>query len=369
MWLQHRAECLYHFPMTKHRYRLNWVTDKLAVGSAPMSHEDLDSLKAQGVTAILNLCAEFCDLHWIESDAGFETYYLPIPDEEAPDLLELEKALDWLDEVIYLGKRALIHCRHGIGRTGTVLNAFLLRKGLGSKLASRTLKPLRSKPANFNQWWFIRKYGKREKPLSLREPTLEVRHMVDLAPFLAEHEEILAALDGQLADQDSLCGRGHERCCQELIEVSLAEAVYVKHAMTVLLSRTTRDMCVARAVEATRAVRQARREAGEVFGPSATAAYRAQGVFCPLHEYGECLIFERRPIACRAFDLPDEARGELLALARERSREISERLMAAYAGVQDGFTPPRFSLPEVVSGKFVQEFFHVLADSETERKG
>jgi len=351
------------------RYQVNWVTDTLAVGSAPMSHADLDALKSQGVTAILNLCAEYCDLHWIESDAGFETYYLPIPDEEAPDLQELEKALDWLDEVIYLGKTALIHCRHGIGRTGTVLNAYLLRKGLGSKLASRTLKPLKSKPSNFNQWWFIRNYGKQEPRLTLREPSLEVRHMVDLTPFLSEHEEILAALDGQLADRDKLCGRDHAGCCRELVPVTLAEAVYVKHAMTVLLSRTTRDQCVKRAVEATRAVRSARREAiaheGPGFEERVAQAYRKADVLCPLNEYGECLIFEHRPIVCRAFDLPPDQRAELETLACKRSDDISSRLMAAYAGVPGGPRPPGFSLPEVISGKFVQEFFHILSRRET----
>ena len=122
-----------------HAYPLTWVTDHLAVGGAPMTYEQLDSLKEQGITAILNLCAEFCDLHDIEAAAGFEVYYLPVPDEEAPDLPALEKALAWLDEAIYLGKKVLIHCRHGIGRTGTVLNAYLLRRGLGHKLAARVL--------------------------------------------------------------------------------------------------------------------------------------------------------------------------------------------------------------------------------------
>ena len=86
-------------------YSLDWITDSLAVGQAPMSYDSLDFIRAQGIGAIMNLCAEFCDLHWIEADAGFQVYYFPIPDEEAPDLPELEKALDWLDECLYLGKK------------------------------------------------------------------------------------------------------------------------------------------------------------------------------------------------------------------------------------------------------------------------
>jgi protein-tyrosine phosphatase len=117
--------------MSRGAYSATWVTDQLAVGAAPMSYEQLDCLRAEGIGAILNLCGEFCDLHDIECAAGFEVYHMPLADEEAPELAELEKALAWLDEAIYLGKKVLIHCRHGIGRTGTVLNAYLLRRGLG----------------------------------------------------------------------------------------------------------------------------------------------------------------------------------------------------------------------------------------------
>ena len=90
------------------------MTDSLAVGQAPMSYEALGQLRQQGIGAIMNLCAEFCDLHWLEADAGFEVYYFPIPDEETPDLAELDKALDWLDECLFLGKKVLVHCRFGL---------------------------------------------------------------------------------------------------------------------------------------------------------------------------------------------------------------------------------------------------------------
>ncbi|HDK43847.1 MAG TPA: hypothetical protein ENG91_04765, partial [Desulfobacteraceae bacterium] len=62
-------------------YELTWITESLAVGHAPMSYAELDSIRAQEIDAIVNLCGEFCDLHEIEEKTGFEVYFLPIPDE------------------------------------------------------------------------------------------------------------------------------------------------------------------------------------------------------------------------------------------------------------------------------------------------
>jgi hypothetical protein len=244
--------------MAKNGYQLDWVTDNLAVGQAPMSYEALEQLRAQGIGAIMNLCAEFCDLHWIEADAGFEVYYFPIPDEEAPDLAELEKALDWLDECLFLGKKVLGHCRFGIGRTGTVVNAYLLRKGLGHRLAGKTLKGFKSRPANFDQWWFIRKYGKQEKPLTVREPALETKHLVDLFPFFTDYGELLHEVDTLLlkAGKVALCGREHIDCCRDLVVVSFIEAVYVNHVINTTLGRLTRQGVIERALEAGRSLRE-----------------------------------------------------------------------------------------------------------------
>jgi protein-tyrosine phosphatase len=100
-------------------YHITWITDHLAVGYAPTSYVELDAIREHGIDAIVNLCAEFSDLHEIQMKSGFEVYYFPITDEHAPDMDEMEKALAWLDEAIYLGKKTLVHCSHGIGRTVT----------------------------------------------------------------------------------------------------------------------------------------------------------------------------------------------------------------------------------------------------------
>lgn len=343
-------------------YNLTWVTDHLAVGHAPMSHDHLDLLKKEGIDAIMNLCGEFCDLHEIEAESGFEVYYLPLADEEAPDMAELEKALAWLDEAIYLGKRVLIHCRHGIGRTGTVLNAYLLRRGLGHRLAGQKLKKLRSKPANFDQWWTIRRYGRSSKRLTVREPSLEYRNIVDLGPFLHDYNALANKADEAVTSAVSTlerCGRDHDRCCSTPISLTMIEAVYLAHRINAHMKSDARLAAIERAVET---ARRERRTTGEIISDK-PFCLASSGAYCPLSEDGLCIIFENRPMQCRLFELPEERNSELWdELVGPALSDLSRQVYLAFTGELPQTEPPRFALPDVVSGRYVQTFFHHLRD-------
>jgi protein-tyrosine phosphatase len=138
-----------------------WITDHICVGPAPMSSKDLETIKGNGVTAIVNLCAEFPQLHQLEKTYGFSVWYLPVTDDCAPQTTPADAALDWLEEEIHRGAKVLIHCRHGIGRTGTMVSAYLLRKGLTLKAARKVLKHSGAHPTHPEQWKFLKHYGKR----------------------------------------------------------------------------------------------------------------------------------------------------------------------------------------------------------------
>ena len=110
----------------------------------------------------------------------------------------MEKALAWLDEAIYLGKKVLIHCRYGIGRTGTFVTAFLIRKGLGMKLAAKKLKKTRANPASYRQWRLVKKYSKKTGRLTIREPSLESKNIVDLSTYFSEYEALVSKIEEEI---------------------------------------------------------------------------------------------------------------------------------------------------------------------------
>ena len=141
-------------------YPIKWITPDFATCYAPASTEDLDEIRRQGISVIVNMCAECYDLEEIEEEAGFEVYRLFVPDMEAPSMDEMEAAMAWLDNHRANGRKALVHCRYGIGRTGTFALVYLIRSGDTLKSAISKLKPTPSSPQSREQLDFVEQYGK-----------------------------------------------------------------------------------------------------------------------------------------------------------------------------------------------------------------
>lgn len=347
-------------------YEMTWITSQLAVGYAPMSYADLDRIKEMGIDAIVNLCGEFSDLHTIEEQSGFEVYYLPIPDEGAPDLEAMEQGLAWLDEAIYLGKKVLVHCRHGIGRTGTFVSAYLLRRGLGLKVAEKKLRHSKATPANYSQWRLLKKYGKQSGTLSVREPSLESRDVVDLSVFFAEYGALVREVEEKTAAAERSstpandCGSGSDGCCRHYFEMTLIEAVFLSNRINRHLSSVQRQEVINRAVEVSRRLRQV---AGRV-SPAGSEEdidriYTAEALCCPLSVEKSCLLYEYRPLRCRIWGLPAEALD--FSPVAEMLSNLSRDVFFALSGVFPGRSELLFPCHDVLSGRFIQVYFHYLS--------
>jgi len=323
------------------KYPLTWITPQLAVGHAPMSPAELDSIKEQGIKAIMNLCLEIEELAKLEEEHGFEVYYLPIMDEGFPELEELNKGLDWLDECIYLGKKVLVHCRHGIGRTGTVVFSYLLRKGLNTKSAGKKMRGLRARPTEHPQKRFLHLYGKKEKPLSIDEPTLIPRYSVEFRPYFDRVSALLDTVEAEIPENAPRCGKEHTQCCYRPVRLSLAEAMYLQYAVNTELSSELRREVISLALQAV--------GEGEDKGESAA---------CPLLANDRCLLYAFRPAQCRVFDRSD---GDIPPGNAEEFQEISRQILDIFLEKEVQSNLPEFYLPDVVSGKFVQRLFYLMA--------
>ncbi|MFO7932400.1 MAG: protein-tyrosine phosphatase family protein [Thermodesulfobacteriota bacterium] len=315
-------------------YSMTWVSPQLAVGHAPMSVAELDSIKKQGVKAIMNLCVELEELAQLEQEHGFEVYYLPIMDEGYPELDELDKALDWLDESIYLGRKVLVHCRLGIGRTGTVVFSYLLRKGLDRKSAVKKMRGLRARPTEQPQKRFLHLYGKKEKPLSICEPSLVPESRFELKPYFDQVKDLLADTESDVPHEAARCGKHHTECCLRPVRLSLAEAVYLQFSLNSELGRELRQEAI-------------------------SLALRAEAADCPIVRDGRCLLYEFRPAVCRVFDRPGPETGVPRQQA-EALQTLSDEILEIFLESKTAQSAPEFNLSEVVSGKFVQRFFHLL---------
>jgi protein-tyrosine phosphatase len=80
---------------------------------------------------------------------GIRDFTVPIPE-------EMERTLDTIDDALEAGRTVFVHCRGGVGRTGTVLGCWLRRHGASPE---ETFEALAGRPETDEQRALIRSWG------------------------------------------------------------------------------------------------------------------------------------------------------------------------------------------------------------------
>jgi atypical dual specificity phosphatase len=125
----------------------SYVIDNVLAGCAQPGEyynfaDDLKQASKDGVLALISLTEYSLDQAVIEQ-SGLRYLHLPIIDFSAPQIAQIKQFAQFVDKTRSGGGASLVHCHAGIGRTGTMLAAYLVHTGMPAKEALRCVRTQR----------------------------------------------------------------------------------------------------------------------------------------------------------------------------------------------------------------------------------
>jgi atypical dual specificity phosphatase len=114
----------------------------LAALGRPRNADELAWLRQQGIQVLISLTEDPVYRNWV-NEAGLMALHVPVEDMQPPDQTQLDQCVSAIAKAGEQGIGAAVHCGAGMGRTGVVLAAYLVSKGLSAQEAVSKVRRLR----------------------------------------------------------------------------------------------------------------------------------------------------------------------------------------------------------------------------------
>jgi Swiss Army Knife protein, DSP-PTPase phosphatase domain len=116
-------------------FNYTWIEEgKILAGFIPTGIQDYQLMQDMGIRTLLSLTRRsVTDCEGVTDFFNANSWlwrHEPIPDGCIVDNIGMESAIRWIDHTYQMGRPQYIHCRGGIGRTGTILiGYYVLARG------------------------------------------------------------------------------------------------------------------------------------------------------------------------------------------------------------------------------------------------
>ena len=124
-------------------HQADWIVPgKVLASRYPSGPDELRAFRPLGVRAVINLTVSRHSPD-VLADVGLTEIHLPIPDFTAPTSALLDEAVDAITQTVAADQAVAVHCHAGLGRTGTVVAAWLVSTGISPATAIAKVREIR----------------------------------------------------------------------------------------------------------------------------------------------------------------------------------------------------------------------------------
>ena len=144
-------------------FNFGWVKRGVLAGMGFPSLSAWPWLREQGIEAVLSLTEG--PPPGDPTEDGLRMLRVPIEDFGTPSIEDLDRCVAWIAENAASRRAVVVHCGAGIGRTGTVLAAYLVADGRSADEAIGHLRRLR--PGSIEtlaQQELVHEFARRRRP-------------------------------------------------------------------------------------------------------------------------------------------------------------------------------------------------------------
>ncbi len=133
---------------------------KMAGMAEPACKEHIAFLGEQNVGLIVTLTKNPLPMDYFVGNTSIKTLHLPIYNMHVPTVEQVEEFLRETKEAHQQDKAVVVHCKHGMGRTGTFLACWLIaNEGIDADQAIRKIRELRNPSiSTFEQEQFVKTF-------------------------------------------------------------------------------------------------------------------------------------------------------------------------------------------------------------------